>query len=151
MSNFKIRQRLKKRVNKTKLNLYDRLGLGWAQETSGQIVQNTAWVTGNTTALMESATNTLDIGVTVGCASYSAKAAGTNLVNGIFDYAAGEYGSLCLDCVGFCCDGVATAVAFLPKNNLTIKTFAGCSAVSKFTRTVRNKYKETKDSTIIKN
>lgn len=146
MSKLKIRQRFKKRLSKTKLDLYQRMG--WAQETGGQIVQNTQWFTGNSTALMQSVTYGVEIGVTTGCAGYSARGAGINLVNGICDYAAGEYGSLCLDCVGFWCDGAATLVAFLPKNNLTIKTFAACTATSKFTRTVRDKYKEAKEKII---
>ena len=136
MNRFKIRQRLKGRVTKTKLKLFETFRSG------SQIVQHTEWATSNSTALVEAARNTIDLGVTTCSAVYSMRGAGINLANGLADYASGTYGSLSLDCLGFCCDAVAVGVTFLPRTNLTIQVYAACTGVSTFTRTTRSQCKK---------
>ena len=136
MSRFKVRQRLKDRISKTRLKLFETFRSG------GQIVQHTEQATSNTTVLVEVARNTIDLGVTTCCAVYSIRGAEINLANGLADYANGAHGSLCLDCFGFCCNTVSTGVAFLSRTNLTIKAYAACTGVSTFTRTTRSQYKK---------
>jgi len=53
-----------------------------------------------------------------------------------------DYKCLTLDCIAAGCDLAATGVSFLPKTNVTVIAFAGCTATSKFSRTLRNKCKE---------
>ena len=82
------------------------------------------WVVGNSSALMQKIGQFLDI------------------ANALEDYACNDYKCLTLDCIASCCDLGATGIAFLPKNNITGAAFAGCTAASKFSRTLRNKCKE---------
>ena len=78
----------------------------------------------------------------VGSSVYSARTAAVDIANALEDYACNDYKCLTLDCIASCCDLGATGIAFLPKNNITGAAFAGCTAASKFSRTLRNKCKE---------
>jgi hypothetical protein len=120
------RLKIRKRLNLTKLKAFDKAG----------------WVAGNSSALMEKIGQFLDIGVTTGGSVYSARTGALNLANGLEDYACSDYKCLTLDCLACICDAAATGVAFLPKTNATGAAFAGCTATSKFSRTLRNKCKE---------
>ena len=150
MSKFNIRNRLKNRLEKTKLydNLYQRLG--WVGETTSDLAQNTLWSTGNFTEILNKVNTGIEIGGMSLGAGYTARSAGINLCNGVEDLCNEEYACLGLDCVGLCCDAVSTTMIFLPKNRFTAKVIAGCSATSKFTRTVRDKYNENKAKYFIK-
>ena len=121
-SRFKIR----KRLNSTKLKAFEKAG----------------WVAGNSSALMEKIGQFLDISATTGGSVYSARTAALDVANGIEDYACSDYKCLTLDCIACCCDIASTGIAFLPKTNITGAAFAGCTATSKFSRTLRNKCKE---------
>ena len=122
MSRFRIRQRL----NKTKLKAFEKTG----------------WVAGNSSALMEKVGHFLDIGSTTAGSAYSARTAAVDVANALEDYACSDYKCLTLDCVASCCDLAAAGIAFLPKTNATGAAFAGCTATSKFSRTLRNRCKE---------
>jgi hypothetical protein len=120
---FKIR----KRLNSTKLKAFEKAG----------------WVAGNSSALMEQIGQFLDIGATTGGSVYSARTAALDVANGLEDYACSDYKCLTLDCIACCCDIASTGISFLPKTKIAGKTFAACTATSKFSRTLRNKCKET--------
>ena len=122
MSRFKIR----KRLNKTRLKAFEKAD----------------WVVGNSSALMQKIGQFLDIGSTTAGSVYSARTAAVDIANALEDYACNDYKCLTLDCIASCCDLGATGIAFLPKNNITGAAFAGCTAASKFSRTLRNKCKE---------
>lgn len=122
MRRFKIRHRL----SKTKLKVFEKAD----------------WLAGNSSALIEKIGQFLDIGATTGGSIYSARTAAVDIANGLEDYACSDYKCLTLDCVASCCDIAATGIAFLPKNNVTGAFFAGCTATSKFSRTLRNACKE---------
>ena len=122
MTRFKIRQRL----SKTRLKAFEKAG----------------WVAGNSSALMQKIGQFLDIGATTAGSAYSAGTAAIDIANAVEDYACSDYKCLTLDCVASCCDFGATAIAFLPKNNITGAAFAACTATSKFSRTLRNKCKQ---------
>ena len=121
MSRFKIR----KRLNQTKLKAFEKAG----------------WVAGNSSALMEKIGQMLDIGSTTAGSVYSARTAAVDVAHALEDYACSDYTCLTLDCVATCCDFAATGIAFLPKTNTTGAAFACCTAVSKFSRTLRDKCK----------
>lgn len=121
-SKFEIR----KRLNETRLKAFEKTG----------------WVAGNSSSLMEKIGQFLDIGATTGGSVYSARTAAVNVAHGLEDYACNDYKCLTLDCIACCCDVASTGIAFLPKTNTTGAVFAGCTAVSKFSRTLRNKCKE---------
>lgn len=104
--------------------------------------EKAGWVAGNSSALMEKIGQFLDIGTTTAGSAYSAKTAAIDIANAVEDYTCSDYKCLMLDCVASCCDFAATGIAFLPKNNITGAAFAGCTATSKFSRTLRNKSKE---------
>lgn len=149
MSKFKLRNRLKNRLDKTKLKVYDDMSslyekLGWVKENTGELAQNTNWLTGNTTELIQKINTGLEVGGATLGASYTARSAGLNLLNGMEDLCNEEYGCLGLDCLGLCCDAISTTMVFLPRNRVTNKVLAGCAATSQFTRTVRDKYQEKK-------
>jgi len=149
MSKFKLRSRVKNRLNKTKLKVYDEMGslyekLGWAKETTSELAQNTNWLTGNTTELIQKVNTGLEVGGATLGASYTARSAGLNLLNGIEDFCNEDYACLGLDCLGLCCDAVSTSMVFLPRNRVTNRVLAGCAATSQFSRTVRDKYQEKK-------
>ena len=120
------RLRIRERLNKTKLKAFEKA----------------AWVAGNSSALMEKIGQFLDIGATTAGSAYSARTAAINVANAVEDYACSDYKCLTLDCVASCCDVAAVGLAFLPKNNVTGAAFAGCTATSKFSRTLRNRCKE---------
>jgi hypothetical protein len=122
MSRFQIR----KRLNKTKLKAFEKAG----------------WVAGNSSGLMQKVVQFLDIGSTTAGSAYSARTAAIDVANALKDYACSDYKCLTLDCVASCCDFAAAGIAFLPKNNVTGAAFAGCTATSKFSRTLRNRCKE---------
>lgn len=119
---FKVRERL----NSTKLKVFEKTG----------------WVAGNSSALMEKLTLFLDIGATTGASVYSARTAAIDVAHAVEDYACSDYKCLALDCIASGCDLAATGIAFLPKTNVTGMAFAGCTAASKFSRTLRKKCKE---------
>lgn len=120
-SRFKIRERL----NSTKLKAFEKAG----------------WIAGNSNALMEKITQFLDSGATTAGSTYSARTAAVGGADAAEDYACSDYKCLVLDCIAAGCDLAATGIAFLPKNNGTGIVFAGCTATSKFSRTLRNKWK----------
>ena len=122
MTKFKIR----KRLNKTRLKVYEKVG----------------WVTGNSSVLMQKINQFLDIGSTTAGSAYSARTAAIDIGNALKDYACRDYKCLTLYCIASCCDLGATEIAFLPKNNITGAAFGVCTATSKFSRTLRNKCKE---------
>jgi hypothetical protein len=122
MGRFRIRERL----SKTKLKAFEKA----------------SWVAGNSSALMEKLGQFLDIGTTTAGSVYSARTAAMDVANALEDYACSDYKCLTLDCVSSCCDLAAVGIAFLPKNNVTGAAFAGCTATSKFSRTLRNRCKE---------
>lgn len=122
ISKFKIR----KRLNRTKLKVFEKVD----------------WVTGNSSALMEKVTQLLDISATTGGSVYSARTAAIDTAHAIEDYVCTDYKCLTLDCIAACSDVIATGLAFLPKNNVTGLAFAGCTATSQFSRTLRNKCKQ---------
>lgn len=121
-SRFKIRERF----NSTKLKVY----------------KKTVWVAGNSSVLMEKLTQLIDIGTTTGGSVYSARTAAIDVAHAAEDYACSDYKCLALDCIASGCDLVATGLSFLPKTKVTVTAFAGCTATSKFSRTLRNKCKE---------
>ena len=123
-SRFKIRQRL----NKTKLQGFEK----------------TSWVAGNSSVLMEKITQLLDTSATTAGSVYSARTAAIDAVNAVEDYACKDYPCFTLDCIATGCDIAATGVSFLPKTNITGMAFAGCTATSKFCRTVRTRCKKLK-------
>ena len=123
MTQFKIR----KRLNKTKLKAFEKAG----------------WVASNSSDLMRKIGQFLDIGSTTAGSAYSARTAAIDVANAFQDYACSDYKCLTLDCVASCCDLAATGIAFLPKTNVTGAAFAGFTATSKFSRTLRNRCKET--------
>ena len=123
MTQFKIRERL----NKTRLKAFEKTG----------------WVAGNSSVIMQKIGQFLEIGSTTAGSAYSARTAAIDVANAIEDYACSDYKCFTLDCVASCCDLAATGIAFLPKNNVTGAAFAGCTATSKFSRTLRNRCKET--------
>lgn len=90
---------------------------------------------------MEKITQFLDASMTTGGSIYSGRTAAIDVAHAAEDYACSDYKCLTLDCIVAGCDLVASGVSFLPKNNKTIAAFAGCTTVSKFSRTLRNKYK----------
>lgn len=118
--------RLRKRLNETRLKAFEKAG----------------WAIGNSSALMEKIGEFMDIVATTGGSSYSAKTAAIDITNAVEDYACSDYKCLTLDCVASCCDLTATGISFLPKNKATGAAFAGCTAASRFSRTIRNKCKE---------
>ena len=120
------RLRLKERLNKTRLKAFEKAG----------------WVAGNASDLMQKVGQFIDIGATTAGSAYSARTAAIDVANALEDYACSDYKCLTLDCVASCCDIAATGIAFLPKTNYTGAAFAGCTAASKFSRTLRNRCKE---------
>jgi hypothetical protein len=88
----------------------------------------------------------LDIGSTTAGSAYSAQTAAVDVANALEDYACSDYKCLTLDCVASCCDLAAAGIAFLPKTNSTGAIFAGCTAISKFSRTLRNRCKQMEGS-----
>ena len=122
MTRFKIRERL----NKTRLKAFEKAG----------------WLAGNSTELIQKIGQFLDIGTTTAGSAYSARTAAIDIGNALEDYACSDYKCFTLDCIASFCDVGATGIAFLPKNNITGAAFAGCTAASKFSRTLRNKCKE---------
>ena len=122
----KIKKKLKQRLNKTKLQAFEKAG----------------WVTGNSSALMQKISQFLDIGATTAGSAYSAKTAAISIGNAVENYACSDYKCLTLDCIASCCDLGATGIAFLPKNNVNGAAFAACTATSKFSRTLRDKCKQ---------
>ncbi len=121
-SRFKIRKRFS-----TKLKVFEKTGC----------------VAGNSSALIEKITQFLDIGATTAGSVYSARTAAIDVSHAAEDYACSDYKCLTLDCIAASCDLAATGISFLQKNNVTGIAFASCTATSKFSRTLRNKCKET--------
>jgi len=121
---FKIRERL----NSTKLKVFEKAG----------------WVAGNSSVLMEKVTTLLDIGATTAGSAYSAEKAAIDLAHAAEDYACSDYKCLTLDCIASGCDLAAVGISFLSKNTTTGFAFAGCTATSKFARTLRQRCKEMK-------
>lgn len=80
--------------------------------------EKAGWVAGNSSALMEKVNQFLDISTITAGSTYSARTAAIDIANAIEDYTCSDYKCLTLDCV------------------------AGCTATSKFSRTLRNKCKE---------
>lgn len=119
---FKIRERL----NTTKLKAFEKAG----------------WVAGNSSALMEKIAQFLDISATTAGSVYSARTAAIDVAHAAEDYSCSDYKCLTLDCIAAGCDLAAAGIAFFPKNNVTGMAFAGCTATSKFSRTLRKKCKE---------
>ena len=68
--------------------------------------------------------------------------AATDIAHAVEDYACKDYRCLTLDCIASGFDVIAVGVSFLPKSKTTTAAFAGCTAVSKFSRTLRDKCKE---------
>ena len=126
MTKSKSRFRIRERLNKTKLRVFEKAG----------------WTVGNSSVLMEKLSQLVDLGSTTAGSTYSARTAAIDISNALEDYVCSDYKCLTLDCIASCCDVVATGVSFLPKNNVTCMTFAGCTATSKFSRTLRNRCKE---------
>jgi hypothetical protein len=108
------------------------------------ILEKSSWVAGNTSQVLEKISDFMDIGATTGGSVYSAQTAAVDLTHAVEDYGCGDYPCMVLDGIALCCDVGATAVSFLPKNKVSGFAFAGCTATSKFARTVRNKCKKTK-------
>jgi hypothetical protein len=125
---MKSRFKIRKRLNSTKLKVFEKATL----------------VAGNSSALMEKVTTLLDIGATTIGSVYSAEKAATDIAHAVEDYACSDYKCFTLDCIASGCDLAAAGIAFLPKNTATGFAFAGCSATSKFARTLRQKCKEMK-------
>ena len=123
---MKSRFKIRKRLSSTKLKLY----------------QKADWGAGNSSALMQKLTQFLDIGATTAGSFYSARTAAIDVVHAAEDYACSDYKCFTLDCIAAGCDAAAATIAFFPKNNVTGLVFAGCTATSKFSRTLRNKCKE---------
>jgi hypothetical protein len=121
-SRFKIR----KRLNSTKLKAFEKA----------------SWVAGNSSALMEKIGQFLDIGATTGGSVYSARTAAFDVANALEDYTCSDYKCLTLDCIACCCDITSTGMSFFPKTKITGAVFAGCTATSTFSRTLRNKCRE---------
>lgn len=107
-----------------------------------KLFEKTEWVAGNSSALMERLTQFIDASMTTGGSTYSAGRAAVDAAHALEDYSCGDYPCLSLDCIASGCDLVATVVSFLPKNKVTIVTFAGCTATSQFSRTLRNECKK---------
>ena len=122
----RFRLRLRDRLNKTKLKAFDKV----------------SWVAGNSSDLMQKIGQCIDIGTTTAGSAYSARSAALDVAHALEDYACSDYKCLTLDCIASCCDIAAAGIAFLPKTNVTGAAFAGCTATSKFSRTLRNKCKE---------
>jgi hypothetical protein len=122
-SRFKIR----KRLSSTKLKVFS---------------DKPGFFLGNSSVLMEKVSLFLDIGATTGASSYSAKTAAIDLAHAVEDYACSDYRCLALDCLASGCDLAAVGISFLPKNQKTGAAFAGCTAASKFSRTLRNRCKQ---------
>jgi hypothetical protein len=120
------RLKIRERLNLTKLKALEKAG----------------WVVGNSSALLEKIGQFMDIGAIIGGSVYSAKTAALNVANGLEDLACRDYKCLTLDCLACFCDVTAAGVAFLPKTNRTGAVFAGCTATSKFYRTLRGKCKD---------
>lgn len=118
--------KIRNRLNKTKMKVFEKTG----------------WVAGNSSVLIEKMIQFMETSSTTAGSAYSARTAAIDIANALEDYACSDYKCLTLDCVASCCDVVATGIAFLPKNNTTGAAFAGCTAVSKFSRTLRNRCKE---------
>lgn len=125
-NNMVRRFNIRERLNSTKLKAFEKAG----------------WVAGNSSALMEKVTQSLDIGLTTGGAVYSAQTAAVDVAHAAEDYACSDYKCFTLDCIAASCDFAATGISFLPKNKVVGFAFAGCTATSKFSRTLRNKCKE---------
>lgn len=125
---MRTRFRIRKRLQATKLKAFEKAG----------------WVAGNSSALMDKVTQLLDITATTGASTYSARTAAVDAVNAAEDYSCKDYPCFALDCVAAGCDVAATGISFLPKTNVTGIAFAGCTATSKFCRTVRNRCKKIK-------
>jgi len=100
-------------------------------------VEKSDLVTGNSSALMEKLTQLIDAGITTGGSIYSAKKAETDIAHAI-EY----YSCFALDSTASKCDFVGIGVLFLPKTKMTLFIFAGCSATSTFSRTLRKNSKE---------
>jgi hypothetical protein len=117
---------IRKRLNATKLKVFEK----------------TSWVVGNSSAVLEKISIFLDIGATTGGSVYSVRTAALDVANGIEDYTCSDYKCLTLDCIACCCDIASTGISFLPKTTTTGAAFAGFTATSKFSRTLRNRCKE---------
>lgn len=123
---MKITLKLRERLNSTKLKAFEKAG----------------WVAGNSSAVIEKIGQFLDIGATTAGSVYSARTAAIDVAHGLEDYTCSDYRCLTLDCIACCCDIASTGISFLPKTSITGSVFAGCTATSKFSRTLRNKCKE---------
>ena len=91
---------------------------------------------------MQKISQFLDIGATAAGSVYNARTTVVNVVNVAEDYACSDYKCLALYCIAAGCELTAVGVTFLPKNNRTSAVFAGFACTSKFSLTVRNKYKK---------
>jgi hypothetical protein len=121
----------------TKFNLRQRLST-----TKLKVFEKGELVMGNSSVLMEKITQFLDAGMTTGGSVYSGRTAAVDVAHAAEDFGCSDYKCLTLDCIAAGCDIAATGVSFLPKNDKTVAIFAGCTTVSKFSRTLRNKCKE---------
>jgi hypothetical protein len=111
------------------------------QSTKLKMLESGRWVTGNSSALMQTVSKTVDVSTTTGAASFSARNAAIDIAHAAEDYACSDYTCLALDSMATGCDVVAGACAFIPGST---KIFAVTTSVSCFCRTLRNKCKSMK-------
>ena len=130
MTRFKIRQRLKNRLESTRLNWWRNL------YTSGMDIA------GNSSDILYKLGQALDITLTTGGCIFSGQSMGTDIANAVEDYTCQDYKCLTLDCFAATCDAAAFGFSLLPKNNVTGCFFAGFSGASKGARTIRDRCKE---------
>lgn len=110
--------------------------------TKLKVFEKTEWVVVNSSVLMDKIILLFDAGMTTGGSMYSSRTAAIDLAHVAEDYLCSDYKCLALDTRAASCDIVATGVSFFPKTKKITMIFAGCSATSKFSRTLRNKCKE---------
>jgi len=130
MTRFKIRQRVKTRVESSRLN--------WRNPVTSGLD-----VAGNSSDILYKLGQALDIGISTGGCLFSGNNFGNNVANTVEDYACADYKCLTLDCIATTCDSCAFACsAFLPKNSITGCLYAGFSGASQASKTIRNRCKQ---------
>ena len=78
MTKFKLRNRFRNRLDKTKLKVYEDMSslyekLGWVKENTGELAQHTNWLAGNTTELIQKVNIGLEVGGATLGAGYTAR------------------------------------------------------------------------------
>lgn len=133
MTKFKFRQRLKNRLESTRLKSW----LPRNPYSSGMDIA------GNSSDIIQKLGQLSDILLSTGGCYYSGNNVGHGVANAVEDYACADYKCLALDLIATTCDTCAFGCsAFLPKNNITGGLYATFIGVSKASTTIRTRCKQ---------